>query len=68
MDYEITDYITPEEYMEMRKLVGWTDFPMEQAEQGSSIQRIFVFSERTEKLLHLQESSPITVMLFILQM
>ena len=34
MDYEITDYITPEEYMEMRKLVGWTDFPMEQAEQG----------------------------------
>jgi predicted GNAT family N-acyltransferase len=34
MDYEITDYITPQEYMEMRKLVGWTDFPMEQAEQG----------------------------------
>ena len=34
MDYEFTDYITPEEYMEMRKLVGWTDFPMEQAEQG----------------------------------
>ena len=34
MDYEITDYITPEEYMEMRKLVGWSEFPLEQAEQG----------------------------------
>ena len=34
MDYEITDYITPEEYMEMRKLVEWSEFPLEQAEQG----------------------------------
>ena len=34
MDYEITDYITPEEYMEMRKLVGWTEFPIEQAVEG----------------------------------
>ena len=34
MDYEITDYISPEEYMEMRKLVEWSQFPLEQAEQG----------------------------------
>lgn len=34
MDYEITDYITPEEYMEMRKLVEWSGFPLEQAAEG----------------------------------
>lgn len=34
MDYEITDYITPEEYMEMRKLVEWIEFPLEQAAEG----------------------------------
>ena len=34
MDYEITDYISPEEYMEMRKLVGWSEFPLEQAVEG----------------------------------
>ena len=33
-DYEITTGITPEEYMEMRKVVGWGLFPLEQAEQG----------------------------------
>ena len=27
-----TDYISPEEYMELRKKVGWTEFPLEQAE------------------------------------
>lgn len=31
MEYEITDYITPEEYMEMRRLVAWPEFPLEQA-------------------------------------
>lgn len=34
MNYEITDAITPEEYMEMRKLVGWGEFPIEQAAEG----------------------------------
>ena len=34
MEYEITDYITPEEYMEMRRLVGWSEFPIEQAVEG----------------------------------
>ena len=34
MEYEVTDYITPEEYMEMRRLVEWSEFPMEQAEEG----------------------------------
>ena len=34
MDYEITDYITPEEYMEMRRLVEWSEFPLEQAMEG----------------------------------
>ena len=27
-----TDYISPEEYMELRKKVGWTELPLEQAE------------------------------------
>ena len=34
MEYEVTDYITPEEYMEMRRLVEWSEFPMEQAVEG----------------------------------
>lgn len=33
-DYEITNSITPEEYMELRRIVGWGLFPLEQAEQG----------------------------------
>ena len=33
-DFEITGNITPEEYMELRKLVGWGLFPLEQAEEG----------------------------------
>jgi Predicted acyltransferase len=34
MDYEITDTITPQEYMELRQLVGWSLFPVEQAAEG----------------------------------
>ena len=34
MEYEITDYVTAEEYMEMRKLMGWGEFPLEQAAEG----------------------------------
>ncbi len=33
-DYMITDHISPEEFMEMRKLVGFTLFPEEQAAEG----------------------------------
>ncbi len=33
-DYKLTDYITPEEYMAMRKIVGWSEFPLEQAAEG----------------------------------
>lgn len=33
-DYEITNSLTPEEYMELRKLVGWGMFPLEQAVEG----------------------------------
>ena len=33
-DYEITNSLTPEEYMELRKLVGWGMFPLEQAAEG----------------------------------
>ena len=33
-DYKLTDYITPEEYMCMRKIVGWSEFPLEQAAEG----------------------------------
>ena len=32
--YEVTNYITPEEYMEMRRLVEWSAFPLEQAAEG----------------------------------
>ena len=34
IDYEVTNYITPEEYMEMRKVVEWSAFPLEQAAEG----------------------------------
>ena len=34
VDLEITDYITPEEYMEMRKAVEWSAFPLEEASEG----------------------------------
>ena len=34
IDFEMTDYITPEEYMEMRKIVNWGEFPLEQAAIG----------------------------------
>ena len=34
VEYEITDYLTPEEYMKMREIAGWSLFPLEQAEQG----------------------------------
>ena len=30
----ITETLTPEEYMEFRRLVGWAEFPLEQAEPG----------------------------------
>lgn len=32
--FELTEYITPEEYMAMRKIVGWSEFPLEQASEG----------------------------------
>ena len=34
IDYEVTDQITPEEYMQMRREVGWGEFPLEQAAEG----------------------------------
>ena len=34
MEYEITDHISAEEYMELRRLVGWSEFPLEQAAEG----------------------------------
>ena len=33
-DYEITDHISPEEYLEMRDIVGWSLFPVEEAAEG----------------------------------
>ncbi|MBR6402263.1 MAG: GNAT family N-acetyltransferase [Eubacterium sp.] len=33
-DMEITNTITPEEYLEFRRSVGWDVFPIEQAEAG----------------------------------
>ena len=30
----ITNSITPEEYMGLRKIVGWNEFPLEEAEAG----------------------------------
>ncbi|GEM_PF-5828825 len=31
---EYTNVISAEEYMNLRKSVGWTEFPLEQAQQG----------------------------------
>ncbi len=33
-NFVMTDTISPEEYMEMRRIVGWHDFPVEQAAEG----------------------------------
>ena len=33
-DFEITESITPEEYMDMRLCVGWAEFPLEEAAEG----------------------------------
>ena len=33
-EYEVTDYIKSEEYLNMRSSVGWGIFPKEQAEEG----------------------------------
>ena len=33
-EFEITDHISPEEYMDMRLCVGWKDFPLEEAAEG----------------------------------
>jgi predicted GNAT family N-acyltransferase len=41
MNVLFTDYITPEEYMEFRKAVGWSSFPIEQAAQGLKNSYIF---------------------------
>ena len=33
-EFELTDYITPEEYIDMRLCVGWSGFPLEEAAEG----------------------------------
>ena len=50
-DYEITTNITPEEYMQMRKAVGWGLFPLEQAEQGLKNSFILVCLRKDGKLI-----------------
>ncbi len=32
--YEITDSITPEEFLDLRRVVGFTEFPLEEAAEG----------------------------------
>lgn len=34
MNYEITNTITAEEYMNLRKIVGWRQYPLEEAQAG----------------------------------
>ena len=50
-DFEITTNITPEEYMQMRKAVGWGLFPLEQAEQGLKNSFILVCLRKDGKLI-----------------
>lgn len=33
-DMVMTDHISASEYMELRRIVGWAEFPLEQAEEG----------------------------------
>ena len=46
MNEVFTDYITPEEYMDFRKAVGWSLFPLEQAREG--LNHSFVFCLRKD--------------------
>ena len=33
-EYEITNQISPDEYLDMRRSVGWSTFPIEEAKEG----------------------------------
>ena len=46
MDIVFTDTITAEEYMEFRKVAGWSLFPIEQAQEG--LDNSYVFCLRQE--------------------
>ena len=45
MDYCITNNITPEEYMNLRKIVGWHQFPLEEAQAGLNNSYIWCIRE-----------------------
>lgn len=43
--YEITNTITPAEYMSMRKAVEWGEFPLEQAQAGLDNSYVWCFRD-----------------------
>ena len=49
INYDVTDRITPEEYMEMRRQVGWGEFPLEQAAEGLSHSTFLCCFRRDDK-------------------
>ena len=49
IDFEITNTMTPEEYMEMRRMVGWGLFPLEQAAEGLNNSFILLCLRRNSK-------------------
>ena len=43
--YKFTTDITPAQYMEFRKAVGWAEFPLEQAEEGLKNSYVYTIME-----------------------
>lgn len=51
MEYEITNTITAEEYLEMRALVGWGGFPLELPKAKKVFTKNSVLSSALTKIL-----------------
>ena len=51
MDYEITNTITPEEYLEMRTSVGWGGFPLELPKAKKDFTKNSALSSALTKIL-----------------
>ena len=46
MDITITNSISPEEYLGLRQAVGWSVFPLEQAESGLQNSHVICFRDK----------------------
>ena len=50
MDITITNTISPEEYLGLRQAVGWSVFPLEQAESGLQNSHVICFRDKEKAI------------------